>query len=39
MKRNISFKFVELVHRLYNAPGRQFLEPLPQPFPQKQVNV
>ena len=39
MKRNISFRFVALLHRLYSAPGWQFLELLPQPFPQKQVNM
>ena len=39
MKRNISFKFVELLHPLYNAPGWQFVELLPQPLPQKQVNM
>ena len=39
MKRSISFKFVELLHPLYNAPGWQFVELLPQRFPQKQVNM
>ena len=39
MKRTISCKFVELLHPLYNATGWQFLELLPQSFPQKQVNM
>ena len=43
MKRNISCKFAELLHRPYNVPvhvpGWQFFELLSQPFPQKQVNM
>ena len=40
MKCNISCKFVELLHPHYNAQsGWQFLELLPQSYPQKQVNM
>ena len=39
MKRNTSCKFAELLHPLYNAPGWQFFELLPGPFPQTQVNM
>ena len=34
MRHNTSCKFVELLHPPCNAPGWQFLELLPQPFPQ-----